>query len=101
MRKEFTMPRTKHALSRVATLGTRYATVAAAVTLIAGLAAVPATARPDPGRTVTEQSPDAVSDQSEFVRFGCTPVDTAVYDPMQDYVETLIWWHYHPDWRVG
>jgi hypothetical protein len=50
---------------------------------------------------VTEQSPDAVSDQSEFVRFGCTPVDTAVYDPMQDYVETLIWWHYHPDWRVG
>jgi hypothetical protein len=24
-----------------------------------------------------------------------------VYDPMQDYVETLIWWHYHPDWRVG
>ena len=95
------MPRTKHALSRVATLGTHYATSAAAVALIAGLVAVPAAARPDPGRTVTEQPTDAVSDQSEFVRFGCTPVDTAVYDPMQDYVETLIWWHYHPDWRVG
>jgi hypothetical protein len=101
MRKEFTMPRTKHALSRAATLGTRYAIAAAAVTLIAGLAAIPATARPDPGQTVTEQPTDSVSDQTEFVRFSCTPVDTAVYDPMQDYVETLIWWHYHPDWRVG
>lgn len=19
---------------------------------------------------------------------------------MQDYVDTLIWWHYHSDWRV-
>jgi hypothetical protein len=48
-----------------------------------------------------EQSTGSVSDQSEFVRFSCTPVDTGVYDPMQDYVETLIWWYYHPDWRVG
>jgi hypothetical protein len=101
MRKEVTMPRTKHALSKVARLGTRYSAAAAAVTLIAGLAAIPAAARPDPGRTVMEQSTDSVSDQSEFARFSCTPVDTAVYDPMQDYVETLIWWHYHPDWRVG
>jgi hypothetical protein len=79
----------------------RCSTAAAAATLIAGLAAIPATARPDPGQTVMEQSTDSVSDQSEFVRFRCTPVDTTVYDPMQDYVETLIWWHYHPDWRVG
>jgi hypothetical protein len=74
---------------------------AATATLIAGLAATPATARPDPGQTVMEQSTGAVSDQSEFVRFRCTPVDTGVYDPMQDYVETLIWLYYHPDWRVG
>ena len=95
------MPRTEHALSRVATTHARYAGVAATVTLLAGLSAIPATARPEPGQTAMEQSTRAVSDQSEFVRFSCTPVDTAVYDPMQDYVETLIWWHYHPDWRVG
>jgi hypothetical protein len=62
---------------------------------------MPATARPDAGSTMTEQSTVSVSDQSEFVRFTCTPVDTSVYDPMQDYVETLIWWHHHPDWRIG
>jgi hypothetical protein len=83
------MPRTKHALLRAATLGALYAAAAAAVTLLAGLAAIPATARSDPGRTVMEQSTGAVSDQSEFVRFSCTPVDTAVHDPMQDYMETL------------
>ena len=35
------MPRTKHALSKVARLGTRYSAAAAAVTLIAGLAQAP------------------------------------------------------------
>ena len=95
------MPRTKHALSRVATFGNRFWTAAAAATLIAGLTALPATARPDSGHTVMEQSTGSVSDQSEFVRFSCTPAATAVYDPMQDYVETLIWWHYHPNWRIG
>jgi len=23
------------------------------------------------------------------------------YDPMQDYVETLQWWHLHPDWGAS
>jgi hypothetical protein len=78
----------------------RCSAAAAAATLITGLAAAPATARPDPGEPAS-QSTDAVNDQSEFVRFSCTPVDTGLYDPMQDYVETLIWWYYHPDWRVG
>ena len=25
----------------------------------------------------------------------------APYDPMQDYVETLQWWHVHPDWGAS
>jgi hypothetical protein len=79
----------------------RCAAATAAAALLAGLAAAPAAARPDPGPPMREQSTGSVSDQSEFVRFSCTPVDTGVYDPMQDYVETLIWWYYHPDWRVG
>ncbi|HTE65355.1 MAG TPA: hypothetical protein VK736_03745 [Candidatus Binatia bacterium] len=95
------MPRTERALSRVAKRSACCSIAAATVTLLAGLAANPATARPDPGQTATEQSTGAVSDQSQFARFRCAPIDTGVYDPMQDYVETLIWWYYHPDWRVA
>lgn len=91
------MPRTKRALSGVTTFRARFSAAAAAATLLAGLAATPATAGPNPEATV--QLTGAISDQIELVRSSCPP-ETGGYDPMQDYVRTLIWWHYHPDWRV-
>ncbi|MGH9249367.1 MAG: hypothetical protein ACRD0W_07620 [Acidimicrobiales bacterium] len=78
----------------------RYSAAAATATLLAGLAAAPAIARPDPGEPAPQEPSGALSNPIEPVGFGCPPSETGAYDKMQDYVRTLIWWYYHPDWRV-
>jgi hypothetical protein len=93
------MTRTERALQGVAPLLTRCAATAAAATLLAGFASGPATAGPDARGIQTVQSSDAVGRRTEHLD-PCTPREPARYDAMQDYVDTLIWWYYHPDWRV-
>jgi hypothetical protein len=99
VRKETIMPRTDRALQSVAPLLTRCAAAAAAATLLAGFATGPATAGPDAREIQRVQSTDTVRHRTEHLD-PCTPHEPAGYDAMQDYVDTLIWWHYHPDWRV-
>jgi hypothetical protein len=38
------------------------------------------------------------SETSQSASATPTPKDTSPYDPMQDYVDQLIWWKAHPDW---
>ena len=90
------MPRTDRALSGVAPLLTRCSVAAAAVTLLAGFATSPATAGPDAREIQTVQSSVAAAHRTEHVDL-CTPREPVGYDAMQDYVDTLIWWHCHPD----
>ena len=77
----------------------RWSAAAAAATLLGGLAAAPATGGPDAREIHTVQSTDAAAHRTEH-HDRCTPREPVGYDAMQDYVDTLIWWHYHPDWRV-
>jgi len=55
----------------------------------------------DPGQPGSGESglsaPTAVA-PADPTGGGETP---APYDPMQDYVETLQWWHVHPDWGAS
>jgi hypothetical protein len=94
------MTRTEHAHFKVATLRAGFVGAAMATTLLAGLAALPAAAGPSPAESPTRPPTGAGSSKDATVNVRCTPVDPGGYDAMQDYVDTLIWWHYHPDWRV-
>ena len=69
------------------------------MTLLAGFATSPATAGPDAREIQTVQSSDAVAHRTEHLDLA-THREPVGYDAMKDYVDTLIWWHYHPDWRV-
>ena len=93
------MPRTDRALPGVAPLLTRCSVAAAVVTLLAGFATSAATAGPDARGIQTVQSSDAVAHRTGHLD-PCTHREPVGYDAMQDYVDTLIWWRYHPDWRV-
>jgi len=68
--------------------------------MLAGFATSPATAGPDAREIQTVQSTDAAAAHRTEHLDPCTSHEPAGYDAMQDYVDTLIWWHYHPDWHV-